>query len=107
MTETNPWLRSRRASLCTMVLLLLIAAGLGACARASPTPAPTATSPLAPQLPTNLIRGCRPLGARTSRGPDVGELAIDFTLRDVDGHEHTLSQLLADRPVVLIFGSFT
>jgi peroxiredoxin len=47
------------------------------------------------------------MGPRTSRGPDVGELAIDFALRDVDGNEHTLSQLLADKPVVLIFGSFT
>ncbi|UCC77848.1 MAG: hypothetical protein JSW37_05640 [Anaerolineales bacterium] len=107
MTETHRLLRFRRSALCAMVVLLLFSIALGACAAASPTPAPTLTSPLAPQLPTNLIRGCRPLGARTSRGPDVGELAIDFTLRDVDGNEHTLSQLLADKPVVLIFGSFT
>ena len=36
-----------------------------------------------------------------------GELAIDFTVKDTQGREFTLSKLLADKPVVMTFGSFT
>lgn len=40
--------------------------------------------------------------------PKVGELAPDFTLPTLDGHQTvTLSQHRGDRPVVLVFGSFT
>jgi hypothetical protein len=38
---------------------------------------------------------------------ETGDQAVDFTLRDVDGHSWTLSQLLADKPVLLIEGSWT
>jgi peroxiredoxin len=40
-------------------------------------------------------------------GPLPGELAIDFTLKDIHGSEYTLSKLLGEKPVVMIFGSFT
>jgi thiol-disulfide isomerase/thioredoxin len=41
-------------------------------------------------------------------GPAVGESAPDFTLRDVGGDgEITLSNLLGDKPVVLVFGNIT
>jgi cytochrome oxidase Cu insertion factor (SCO1/SenC/PrrC family) len=40
-------------------------------------------------------------------GPAVGETAIDFSLESTTGERITLSTLLAEKPVVLIFGSFT
>lgn len=41
-------------------------------------------------------------------GPNVGDLAPDFTLRTVDGKDEvTLSHLIGSKPVVLIFGNFT
>ena len=107
MTEPHRLLRARRAFLFMIVVLLLVSAGLSACARASPTAGPRSTFSPAPQLRAGLIRRCPPPGPRTSRGPEVGELAVNFALRDADGNEHTLSQLLADKPVVLILGPFT
>lgn len=58
------------------------------------------------QLSNELMHGCQ-AGGRRNPGPAEGEPAIDFTLRDVDGNEYTLSELLQEKPVVLIFGSFT
>ncbi|MEZ6132229.1 MAG: deiodinase family protein [Planctomycetaceae bacterium] len=41
-------------------------------------------------------------------GPDVGEMAPDFTLQRIDhGDEVTLSQEIGEKPVILIFGNFT
>lgn len=40
-------------------------------------------------------------------GPNVGEIAMDFTLKTLDGQAVTLSQLCSEKPVVLIFGNFT
>jgi peroxiredoxin len=37
----------------------------------------------------------------------AGTLATDFTLRDLDGTQVTLSTLLATRPVLMVHGSFT
>lgn len=37
----------------------------------------------------------------------VGDTAIEFTLADIDGEKHTLSGLLATRPVLIIFGAYT
>lgn len=37
----------------------------------------------------------------------VGSTAVDFTLKDRQGQEHTLSKLLAEKPVLLFLGSFT
>ena len=36
-----------------------------------------------------------------------GDQAIDFTLKDTNGVEYRLSQLLQTRPVLMVFGSFT
>ena len=36
-----------------------------------------------------------------------GGLAVEFTLKDVDGVAHTLSGLLSDKPVLMVFGSYT
>lgn len=40
-------------------------------------------------------------------GPNVGEIAMDFTLKTLDGQAVTLSQRCSEKPVVLIFGNFT
>ena len=46
--------------------------------------------------------------AMESSAPKVGETAPDFTLSDVQGtNQITLSALRGQRPVALIFGSFT
>jgi hypothetical protein len=40
--------------------------------------------------------------------PKTGDVAPDFELRDVEGqHPVRLSDLYGEKPVVLIFGSFT
>jgi len=40
--------------------------------------------------------------------PNLGEMAPDFTLKSKDGDATTrLSQFRGDRPVVLVFGSWT
>ncbi len=40
-------------------------------------------------------------------GPNVDEIAPDFTLRSLDGEVVTLSEQVGDQPIVLIFGNFT
>ncbi len=72
--------------------------------------ATAAGEPLAPALVGELTANCQP--DRDSRngmgqGLKTGEKAIDFVLEDIDGAEVRLSGLLAERPVVMIFGSFT
>ncbi len=43
-----------------------------------------------------------------ARAPRVGDMAPDFELTDVTGeHRARLSQFRGDRPVALVFGSFT
>ena len=64
------------------------------------------------QPPKNLKRNCEPKIAETRdsyrfEGLEVGTTAIDFTLEDTFGNEVTLSKLLAEKPIVLILGSFT
>ena len=42
------------------------------------------------------------------RAPKAGDLAPDFELSDINGENPVrLSQLCSDKPVALIFGSFT
>jgi hypothetical protein len=36
-----------------------------------------------------------------------GSLAVEFTLRDVDGVAYTLSDLLSEKPVLMVFGAYT
>ncbi|MBI4613666.1 MAG: redoxin domain-containing protein [Planctomycetes bacterium] len=42
-----------------------------------------------------------------TRTPRVGELAPDFSLRDTEGNEVTLSALRGEKIVVLEFGAIT
>ncbi len=43
----------------------------------------------------------------TAGGLEVGELVFDFTLSDLDGNSHTLSNLIAKKPVILLWGMYT
>ena len=86
----------------------------GAAVPATPetTTAETASSdgPAAPALAGELTADCQSAGKSVGgmgRGLKVGETAIDFTLEDIDGAAVSLSGLLAERPVVMVFGSFT
>lgn len=38
---------------------------------------------------------------------EVGDIAIDFTLEDVDGNPHRLADYLSTKPVLLMIGSYT
>jgi hypothetical protein len=61
-------------------------------------------------LSNALIRDCKrsgPSGGFENAGLAVGETAVDFTLKDVDGNTVSLAGLLGEKPVVMIFGSFT
>ncbi len=77
-----------------------------------PTPSQTVTSIpesadiVAPVLSAELTRGCDQRGPG-AQPPKEGQSAIEFTLLDPEGNSHTLSELLTEKPVVLIFGSFT
>ncbi len=76
-------------------------------------PAPVADTPPDPETPapvlaTGLKTGCQRADDDPERaGLRQGTLAIDFTLEDTNRENHTLSRLLAGKPVVLVFGSFT
>ena len=63
-----------------------------------------------PILSSDLKRGCTDSSAQkgfSDVGLHTGELAVAFHLRDIDGKEFAISRLLAEKPVVLVFGSFT
>lgn len=70
------------------------------------TAIPEATQEVTLELPTDLVRGC---DRRDGTDPDlqVGDLAVEFSLLDTDGNTLLLSELLTEKPVALIYGSFT
>ena len=70
------------------------------------TGVPEAPPGVSPVLSTDLVRGCERCNS-SALGPQVGEPAIEFALMDVDGKRYVLSELLQEKPVVLVFGSFT
>jgi hypothetical protein len=75
----------------------------------APPPVETVPAPVESNLPVlsdDLKRGCQ-RGGDGTRGLAVGALAVDFTLDDTTGQSHTLSAMLAEKPVVIVFGSFT
>ncbi len=78
-----------------------------------PEPAPnhdTDNELMEPVLLDTLKRNCqvtRGSGNFDQTGLAVGETAVNFTLTDINGSELRLSQLLAEKPVLMIFGSFT
>ena len=45
--------------------------------------------------------------ADVSTALSPGETAVDFELADVEGNPYRLSDLLVDKPVLLVLGSFT
>lgn len=82
--------------------------------RSGETAPPVAPSgaPAEPVLSTELRRNGEMMTSGGKRGFDesglgIGETAVNFTLRDTDGQEFRLSRLLAEKPVVMVFGSFT
>lgn len=62
-----------------------------------------------PELAEGLTSNCQnaDTGDFRKAGLAVGELAIDFTLKDIDGQPVSLSGLLSEKPVMMVFGSFT
>ena len=99
-----------------VLLLLLVACNQAPAATPTPTVSPPSSTPTPeatpepgePVLSDVLIGNCTADGFASDKiGLPVGEKAINFTLKDVQGTEVRLSRLLAEKPVVLIFGSFT
>ena len=88
-----------------------------------PAPEPTPESEVTPEESSNvakdgpmlsgiLKRNCQDTQLSLSdnydeAGLQVGEKAIDFRLTDINSTEFQLSQLLVEKPVVMVFGSFT
>lgn len=48
-----------------------------------------------------------PSGDSATIGLEEGGKAVNFKLKDIHGSEFVLSRLLAKKPVVMVFGSFT
>ncbi len=77
-----------------------------------PSPVPDDTASAEPVLSTELRRNGEMMTSGGKRGfgesgLGIGETAVNFTLRDIDGRGFRLSRLLAEKPVVMVFGSFT
>ncbi len=62
-----------------------------------------------PDLSDALSGNCQGKANEDLRGAGlpVGDLAVDFTLNDINGNPVNLAGLLGEKPVVMIFGSFT
>lgn len=84
----------------------------------APTPAPTPPPPTipgderleGPALSADLKRGYEAVSTGDDfddTGLEIGELAVGLTLKNTGGAEFELSRLLAGKPVVMVFGSFT
>lgn len=99
--------------LLSILIVVLVSALLLACSPAEDKPSARTTAPgeATASEAANLIssdaltRDCQ--RGQGSSGLGVGEVAVDFTLKDTYGSEYSLSALLADKPVVMVFGSFT
>ena len=95
------------------LIAILMSALLLACSPAEDSPSAGSVTPAeatsgvttGPVLSDALTRNCQ--RGQDSSGLEVGEAAVDFTLKDVQGRETSLSGLLAEKPVVMVFGSFT
>jgi hypothetical protein len=104
------WTRS--AAVCAISLLIV------SCSSEEPRPVAgdVVDPPLGPELSENLSSGCydwpeQPFStsnpAQLRLGLQAGQLAVEFELPDLDGKLHKLSELLIDKPVLLVTGSFT
>ncbi|MFC2014383.1 hypothetical protein ACFLUP_00110 [Chloroflexota bacterium] len=63
-----------------------------------------------PLLSDALIRNCEFDGISDNlaeSGLAEGDTAVDFTLNDINGNMVNLSELLIEKPVLMVFGSFT
>ncbi len=107
-------MKARRVSSMWIFRLLLVAALASAVCLLLPGPAFAGLligkeAGISPSLPGVLLRGLPlPGQASFSRvGIAQAQMAVDFTLKDTEGVSHTLSDLLSEKPVVLIIGSFT
>jgi cytochrome oxidase Cu insertion factor (SCO1/SenC/PrrC family) len=84
-------------------LFIILVVGLLGCA--SPisvsSPEKDSTGPISSDA---LIRNC---GGSSPKVLNIDDLVVDFTLKDIRGIEYTLSQLLKEKPVILVFGSYT
>ena len=111
MAKSRIWL--------ALVIPGLLTALLASCSQEpeSVLPPPTTPPPSIgeeleePELSTALKRDCQLNQSSSSdfknAGLGIGEIAVNFTLKDIHGSEIRLSQLLAEKPVVMVFGSFT
>lgn len=78
----------------------------------APSPVPGDTASAEPELSAELRKNSEMMTSGGKRGFNesglgIGETAVNFTLRDIDSREFRLSGLLAEKPVVMVFGSFT
>ena len=62
--------------------------------------------PFLPRSVSAQVPQARP-GSAADFGPAIGEKAVDFTLRTLEGETFVLSAAWAKGPVVIEFGSFT
>jgi hypothetical protein len=77
-----------------------------ACAPAANLPANTQQK--TPALSGSLVSGCTAgQYPNDDTGLRIGNKAVDFTLRNVDGNEVRLSAILSEKPVLLELGSFS
>jgi hypothetical protein len=99
--SSRPWI----IGMLPVLLLSLVACNPGSTAASNPT---ANTEHKEPVLSDALTRNCTAGQAPTENvGLPIGGKAINFALKDVHGTEVCLSRLLAEKPVVLILGSFT
>ena len=99
--------------LLALAILCISTIPLVACSQDSePTPSSIEDEPAEVALSDALSRDCQesqsPVGGNFNTvGLRIGEKAIDFTLKDITGGEYKLSQLLVEKPVIMILGSCT
>lgn len=108
----------RKRTLGVALCALLVAAGASGCGKDETTPLDggPAAGPEGPRLPARLLSRCYdwPIDpfSMTNIAPteirlSAGDRAVDFELADLDGQAHVLSSLLAEKPVLLVTGSYT
>ena len=55
----------------------------------------------------NAVKAMYGSSPHTAGGLEVGDKAFDFTLSDLDGTTHTLSDKISEKPVLLLWGMWT
>ncbi len=120
MVDLTVLRQTGRAKLWLVLVILSLLAILVAACSSAPTPPstpPTASvlasteEPEEPVLPTTLKKDCHltesSVRGFNKAGLKVGEKAVNFTLKDTSATKFRLSRLLVEKPVMLVFGSFT